>query len=149
MKFIQTGNFKEKGKELFGRTGLIDLDFMDEIELRTDIVPNSYKRILNNFDNYGFHNTGIHSNNDELVLFYDIEKIESINEVNDNKDEFNSSSDFYWNTNHDWMLLPKSKQNLFVKSINYDYQYWWMQRPIIERNYDYKLALERKKLTNN
>lgn len=149
MKFIQTGKFKEKGKELFGRTGLIDLNFMDEIELRTDIVPNSYKRILNNFDNYGFHNTGIHSNNDELILFYDIEKIESINEVHNNKDEFNPINDFYWNVNTDWMLLPKSKQDLFVKSINHDYMHWWMQRPEIERNYDYKLALERKKLTNN
>jgi len=146
MKFIQTGNFKEEGKQLFGRTGLVNLDYMSEMELRTDSVLKSYKRILYNFENYGFHNTGVFLNNDELILFYDYEKVESIKNINDNKEMFqNSKNDFWWCVDVDWMLLPNSKKEKFVKSINYDYQYWWMQRPEIERNYDYQLAL--KKLT--
>ena len=52
MRLIQTGNFKKEGKELFGRTGLIDLDYMDEIELRTDAVPKSYNIIMHDFENY-------------------------------------------------------------------------------------------------
>ena len=149
MEFIQTGNFKEKGKELYGRTGLIDLDYMNDLEFQTDIVLKSYKRILYNFERYGFHNTGISNNNDELVLFYDYENIENIQKIINNKDYFiNSKCNYWWNVNNDWMLIPSFKKELFVSSINYDYMNWWMKRPEIERNYDYKLALT-KKLTNN
>lgn len=146
LSIIQTGKFKEQGKELFGRTGLIDLDSMSNIELRTDIVLKSYKIIMHNYKSYGYFAINMAKDNEELLLFCNYEQVEDeAASIKGSKDFFvNSENNFWWNPFNNWMLIPSSKQLDFFNSIENDYNNWWMQRPKIERDYDYKLALTQK-----
>ena len=148
-ELIQTGNFKERGRELFGRTGLIDLDYINNNVLNTDIVPKSYKIIMNDFESYGFFALNVIKDNDDLTLFCKYDQIEKeASKIKDNKDFFlNSKNNFWWDSFNNWMILPSSKTKIFYNSIIYDYMNWWMQRPEIERNHDYNEAL--KKLTKH
>ena len=112
MKYIQNGTFREEGNQLFGNLGFIKLNQLKEKDLL--IILKSYERIFNVIENYGFHNTGLYSNNDELVLFYDYEKPESIKDIFNNKELFlNSKYNFWWSIDNDWMLIPNSKKNYF------------------------------------
>ena len=146
MRLIQTGNFKKEGKELFGRTGLIDLDFMDEIELRTDAVPKSYNIIMHDFDNYNYYSTCITKDKDELILFCNKEQVEEeLKYLTENQEQYSKAkNDFWWDAVNNWMLFPNEKMWDFSKSIDGDHKNWWMQRPEIEREHAYKLALTKK-----
>ena len=146
MRLIQTGKFKNEGKELFGRTGLVDLDYMGEKVFQTDLVPKSYKIIMHDFENYGYFSTCIPKEHDELILFCNKEQVkEELNFISKNKDLFiNSDRNFWWDALNCWMLFPYENMIDFEKSIKRDHDEWWMQRPEIEREHDYKLSLKRK-----
>lgn len=146
MRLIQTGKFKEEGKELFGRTGLVDLDYMEEREFQSDLVPKSYKIIMHDFDNYNYYSTNIPKDNDELILFCNKEQVvEEMKYLSENGDKFQDpDKDFWWDAINCWMMFPHEEMMKFRQSINHDHDEWWLQRPDIEREHDYKLALTKK-----
>ena len=104
---------------------------MEEKVFQTDLVPKSYKIIMHDFENYGYFSTCIPK--------------EQLNFISKNKDLFiNSDRNFWWDALNCWMLFPYENMMDFEKSIKRDHDEWWMQRPEIEREHDYKLSLKRK-----
>lgn len=146
MRLIQTGNFKENGKELFYRTGLIDLDVMEDKIFQTDIVPKSYNIIMHDYEDYNYYVTNATRNNDGLILFCNKNNVRNeVKFIYENKEYFSRlKNDFWWDVSNNWMLFPNDKMIAFEKSIDYDHQNWWMQRPEIEREHAYQMSLKRK-----
>ena len=175
MKFhlIQRGKFiedsKVDGKNLYGRNGVIDLDYMEAMEFEIQALPRALRRVLYNLDNYVYSDTGIYTkDNDQLILFAskddskeiiesikdfiensyhlcrysELEKIptSSVNDILRNK----MLTDFWWciDIGIDWMAFLNSKREMFEKGLNCTNE-WWLEKPESERKNEYRISLHR------
>ena len=155
MKFdlIQRGEFNKDGIRLMGRDGVVYLDYMGSAEFEGGAIPRSYRRIMHNYKNYSYFNTGIFTpENDELIVFCNSKLSEEIiNELNNfvdtpyklkeyseleklktsKKDDISwakRTTDFWWCIDYgvDFMAFLKSNMEKFSKGISYDYENWYL-----------------------
>ena len=163
---VQRGTFNKEGETFSGINGIINLDNMSSLEFGFNALPNSFKRIMYNFDNYDYKSTGIKtSHNDELILFSNKDNSdEIIDELNSfmtnpyilkeysylelipditRNDKLNNN--FWWciDPTIDWMAFLNSNKELFEKGINNDYYNWWMLKDEETRKEEYKRTLKR------
>ena len=171
MYLIQTGNFlngKKDFKGLTGREGLVDLEYMGSAEFEFGAVPRSYRRIMYNFENYSYYNTGVFTpEKDELIVFCysedsegilnDITKfinnprhlkepseLEKIPTSKKNEKGWNARRhDFWWCIDYgeDWMAFLNSNKKAFELAITKDYRDWWLAKSEEKREEEYKLSL--------
>jgi hypothetical protein len=166
---IQRGKFRKDGEGLTGRNGVVDLDYMGSSEFEFGAIPRSYRRIMHDFNNYVYTNSGIYTkDNNELILFSNKEQKDEILEAISsfiNKpyhlkeyselDKIPTSlpsdtgvkklrTNFWWEISilRDWMAFLNSNRHLFEKGINYDYNNWWMTKSEDERQNEYTKSLK-------
>ena len=164
---VQRGKFRNNGAGLTGRNGVVDLDYMGSSEFEFGAIPMSFRRLMYNFNDYDYKNTGVYTpENDELIMFTDndlnvndviyfinnpyhlkeyseLEKIKTshIYETGFKK----RRSDFWWciDQGRDWMAFLNSNRELFEKAINYDYNSWWLEKTKEQREEEYVKSLRR------
>ncbi len=173
MDLIQLGEFKKyKGdfQCLTGRKGIIDLEFMGSSEFEYGAIPRAYRRLLYNYEKYGYRGTDIYTpEKKELILFSNLENSERyIKEIVDfikdpyplheaselekiptshfyDKGYKKRYHDFWWciDPGRDWMAFFNNRQELFKKYIEKDYYEWWLKMPEERREAEYKLSLKK------
>ncbi len=146
---IQRGRFLEEGKTLIGKNGIVKLDYMGAAEFELGAIPNSYNRILSNFQEYDIFCTGIYTPEQEELLVFcrekhktetiqeicrfieqpyqlkaysELEKIPKAKKGDTTYDGRNS--DFWWCIDEpygDWIAILQSKSETFMQIIRNDY----------------------------
>lgn len=170
MKFdlIQRGQFKKDGHMLMGKDGVVDLDYMGSAEFEWGAIPRSYRKIMHDYTNYNYFNTGIFTpENDELIVFcnkdisneiidglhffvnnpYKLKEYSELDNIKTSKKDDESwnrrRTDFWWciDFDVDFMAFLKSSMDKFEKGISYDYENGWLQKSESQREDEYKKSL--------
>lgn len=167
---IQRGKFKNEGNGLMGKDGIVKLSYMGSAEFEIGTISSSYKRIMHEFNNYIYTETGIYTKDkDELILFSNKEitnevleelvsfvnkpyhlkeysELEKIPTSSIKNTGFNKlRTDFWWcvDYNNDWMAFLSSNRELFENGVNNDFNNWWMEKPKKIRKKEYIKSLKR------
>lgn len=161
MELVQRGTFRKDGELLYGKDGVINLDYMESAKFEFGAIPCALKRIIDNYDNYVYGETGIYTkDNDQLIVFaneeyiYDIiteisnfienpyhlcrySELEKIPNSSINGPRFDRMlADFWWciDNGADWMAFLESKGELFEKGMNDTCNYWLQKKSENEAN---------------
>ena len=167
---IQRGTFRETGKFLTGKDGIVSLHYMGSSEFEWGAIPKAFRRLMYHFSEYEVFNTGIYTpENDELMVFCkkscSTEVIQSIRQYIDKpyhpkeyselekvpkaKKEDTSydgrRSNFWWcidiKSYGDWMAFLQPHSEKLLEAVKNDYQEWWLAKSPEEREEEYKKSL--------
>ena len=161
---IQRGQFRFEKEESLAK-GAVYYDYMGSAEFEFGALPRSYRKIMENYKDYVYVNTGIYTlDRDELILFVNkkisddvLESIKSFIENPYRLKEFSElekipksskeneymRTDMWWciDNDNDWMAFLNSRRELFLKSIANDYERYLKTVP--EKPSDFKEKIKK------
>ena len=169
---IQRGKMnQEGGPALTGREGVVRLDYMGSAEFEFGAIPNSYRKIMHDFDQYQVTDTKVNvAGKRKLLLFAKKENSEAIAEAIrnfiDSPYKLKEWSDleklvkvadlsvpwtichtrFWWGLDKNelgqWMAFLEEDSERIIKALEHDHQNWWMAMSEEKRDGLYQEALK-------
>ncbi len=175
---IQRGEFKDYkfldsafARDFLTVSNIVELDYMGSAEFEWGAIPKAYTRMLYNFLEYDFFNTGIFTpENEELIVFckktcseaiineirefiekpYRLKEYSELEKIpkatRDDKSYNGRRSDFWWNiditeTYGDWMAFLSPQKERLKKALEYEYNAKWIIKGEEEREKLYRDSL--------
>ena len=170
---IQRGKMsKDGGPSLFGRDGVVDLDYMGSAEFEFGAIPYAFWRMMYNFEEYCIFDSGVEvvgnrkllvwgkkSNQDKIAEairnfvhepyhlkeYSNLEQLVKVADIT--KPWTICYTRFWWCIDRDdygdWMAcLEEDVENVY-SAIQHDYHSWWLTKPEEEREEMYKKSKSR------
>ena len=164
---IQRGTFKTQGSSISGSKSVIEFDHMESSEFEWDALPKAYRRLMYNFNEYGFFHTKIYTqDHNELFIFckknnsakileeikvfidnpYPLKEHSALEKVPKSTTIDDLKTNFWWcidinNVYGDWIAFLESHINLIAFALRNDYQNIWMKKSEADRKEEYRKSL--------